>query len=194
MTWRVPAAALALGLVFGGMAGWHLHTPPPAPAVHAVEASREVAQLAQRVEESGSTTTITDFAPVDPRCPVQIVPGPERLVPGPVREGAPVFVQGPPVPGPERIVRQTVIVKGPSTTDTKAETATEHHAELVLTPPPVLPPAGWAATLGLQLLPDKRLELGLERRLFGPLWARVWLLQPAAIEPPAVGVGLRVEW
>lgn len=53
--------------------------------------------------------------------------------------------------------------------------------------------ASWAASAGLRLLPSRALEVGLERRLFGPAWARAW----AAIDPdraPQIGVGLRVEW
>lgn len=188
LTWRSLLAAAGVGLAFGGLAGWHLHTPPPAPAVHTVEASASVASLTQRVEDSGSRTTVTEFAPA--------CQGPVQIVPGPVRDGKPIYIQvpGPAVPGPERIIRQTVIERGPVVTDTRAASATEHRSELVVTPPPPTERPGWALGAGLQLLPDKRLELALERRLFGPVWLRAWALQAAAVEPPAVGIGLRVEW
>lgn len=181
MTWRTPAAALALGLLLGAFAAWRL-LPRPAPAVHLVEASHEVASLAQRVEEGAGRTTITEFAPA---CagPMQLVPGPLRTVPGPER-----LV---PVPGPERVVRQTVIERGPVVTVTAATVESETHRELVVTP--AAPPA-WAVSAGAQLLPDQRLEVGLEHRLLGPVWARAWALQPLALAAPAVGVGLRVEW
>lgn len=182
MTWRTLAISVAVALLLGAALGYRLHTPPPAPAVHAVESSATQATTTQRITEAPSRTTITDYAP--PACVPERILGPTRTVVGPT-----VYT-----PGPERIVRQTVIERGPVVTDTHAATQAEHHAELVLTPPPPVPRPSWAVTAGLQLLPDHRLELGLERRVVGPIWVRAWALQAAAIEPPAVGVGLRVEW
>jgi hypothetical protein len=181
LTCRSLLAAAGIGLTFGGLAGWHLHTPPPpAPAVHAVEASATTASLAQHVEAGPERITVTEY-----------LPGPVRLVPGPAVPGPERLV---PVPGPERILRVTVTERGPVVTDTHATAASERRQELTVTPPPPVERPGWAVGAGLQLLPDQRLELALERRIVGPVWARAWALQPMALQPPAVGLGLRVEW
>lgn len=188
MTWRTFAIGCAACLVLGTGIGWRLHVPPAAPAVHLVEATHETAQLAQHVEEGPSRTTVTDYAPA---ClgPVQLVPGAVRLLPGQPVPGPERLV-----PGPERIVRISVTERGPVVTDTRVASEAEHRQELGVTPPPPALRLGWAVSAGLQLLPDHRLELGLERRLFGPLWARASLLQPATFTTPAVIVGLRMEF
>ena len=56
------------------------------------------------------------------------------------------------------------------------------------------PPPDWAVGIGGQMFPSYRIEASVERRLFGPLWVRGWVQQPIAVEPPAVGFGVRVEF
>jgi hypothetical protein len=100
----------------------------------------------------------------------------------------------PDVPGPERVTTVVQVVeRGPVTIERASEATGAAKAE-TRTVTVTLPPAAWAVSAGLQVLPDRRLELGLERRVVGPVWARAWALQAAAMEPPALGVALRVEW
>ena len=166
-------------MLAGGAGGYWLHTPPPAPKVevHEVEKSkieyrdREVEKVTEgpvRVVERWRTTAAA--APPPPGCPA--CPGCEEHTR--IEERGPVVA--------ERREVASVAAK------------VERVAEVVVTPPPPVARPSWAVSGGLQLIPDQRLELGLDRRLFGPFWVRAWVLQPAALSLPAVGVGLRAEF
>ena len=165
----------------GGVVGWRLRG---VPAVVAAKVEVQRVEV-ERVREVAG--------------PVRVERGPVRVVErwsvaaGPVSAPAPGCA-----PCPECVVHERVEERGVETTlrgvvvtETAVSARQEERSSVVVTP--VARP-GWAVTAGLQLLPDRQLELGLERRLLGPVWARAWVLQPAAAALPAVGVGLRVEW
>lgn len=170
------ALVVALALSAGAALGWHLH-PDPAPGV-----DLRAAYEAARSWRSQSTEQRTE--------------GPVRVVERWRTVAAPT---PPPRPGcdpcPACEEHERVIERGPVTTTTATQTAAEERirevVREVVTP---APRPGWAALLGLQVLPDQRIEVGIERRLFGPVWVRGWALQPIAVAAPAVGLGLRVEF
>jgi hypothetical protein len=162
---RPLLAALALGLVLGGLAGWRL-APRPAPEIRTVERLVQ-GEAVERVRE------VLGPVRVETRTVTRTIPGPER--PGPTRETVVTRI--------EERAGTVVEREGAVRVEERLRTVT------VQAPPPV-----WAVGAGLQLLPDQRLEIALEHRLVGPVWVRAWALQPTALQPPAVGLGLRVEW
>ena len=192
MTWtevRPIAIALALGLLLGAGLVWRLRPATPARVEYRL---RELTSD----ERASLQRTVT-------------VVGPERVVAGPVSiverwrtlPPTPSPAPGcPPCPGcaeHERTeTRQPVETdRGAQTTTTDRESESRTSVARAIDSLQIAAaPPGWAVSAGLQLLPDQRLEVGVDRRLFGPFWARAWVLAPASLTWPAVGVGLRVEW
>lgn len=147
-------------------AGWFLHRPATVTVEHTVEGKtvEHVVNHETTIEGPVQIRTVTR---------TRTVPGP--AVPGPVVETVVTRV--------EQRAPITIVKEGEKQIQVQTR-------EVTITKP--LP--GWALGAGLQLLPDKRAEISLERRLIGPVWARAWVLQPLSIQVPAVGVGLRVEF
>lgn len=166
---RPILAALALGIVFGAFGAWKL-IPRPPPEVRTVERVTQGATVEH-------VRTVEGPVRVETRTVTREVPGPER--PGPVRETIVTRIEE----------RAPVIIERAA----EAKALSVERGEVRITPVSFVPP-NWAVGLGAQLLPDTRVELGIEHRLFGPVWVRAWALQPLQLQPPAVGLGVRIEF
>lgn len=145
MTWALShwkPLSVALGLAVAFAAGRLTYTPPPAPAVHAVEDTASQRAVAARKDE------------LDKK-------GPEKITTIRYEKGC----------GKSEVASETVIERGPEVVETHASEQTHEtaqtHTDLTITPPPEK--LGWAVGAGVSLN-DKALRLELDRRLFGNLW------------------------
>ena len=179
MPWRLLGATALAGLLVGGVIGWRVRGKPPEPKVEVREVERVKVEFRDRVVEKEVA------GPVRVEEHWRTVSAPAAVVPG--CPACPACEEHTRVEYRDRVVTETRTVASGAAQDT-------HKDSQVVTPPPPTPMPTWALSGGLQLVPDRRLELGLELRLFGPVWTRAWVLQEITWTLPAAGVGLRVEW
>lgn len=159
------------------------------PSVHQVATETAKADAKATTDTSSTTQSerITDtwFA-VGPGFETPVMPDKEEPV------VAANFCRPIVVPGEDRIIRQTVTERGPTTTETHAQS--EQHQEqaskLELTLQPQGTP-GWAVQVGLDdVLAARTLRLAARRRLFGQLWVEV----AAVPSGRQLGVGIAYEF
>lgn len=163
-------ALVVVSVGAGAALGWHFHAAPPAPAV-AVAQDFKLHEL-----------QLGAFA-------LERTEGPVRVVERWRTAAAP----GCPATQAERVTERGPVAEN-RRTETARQATNEERATASITPPPPSPRPSWAIALGAQLLPGRALTVGVGRRIVGPVWAEGWLAQPLELSPPAVGVGLRVEF
>lgn len=162
--WMLPIV-----FILGGATGWWVHRPEPVyiedVVVHTIHGTDTVVEK-----------TVTGPVRVETVTETKYTPGPER--PGPTITKVVTHIEQ----------RDPVIIEKGSVKEFTGIDAKQSITVMAPAKP------DWALGVGAQFLPDKRIQLTLERRLLGPVWAQAWVLQPLQINPPAVGLGLKVEF